>query len=1247
MDIPTPDLIIPTWSWGDSWLDLLWVILAILSLFPMMQLRGGASRVFFDIVGVFQADRMLQDANAKQAAFNAIMLDGLSGIQESFQMLGENIQMFVDSWREVTFEVADARIEFEKFVQEGQNVNQITKDIIEMGETYGYAADQSLAAGARMAQLSGIVGSGAMGAATEVGIKFALIGGMETEAAMTRLINLQQQTGFMYGDLTRKQYLLLDAEKQANEVRKNSMAILDQLNTIENRSAATMSQITYVMNQFASQAHMTGESIGAMAAQSAVLIEAGEEQGKAGRALKMIYARLGANTNGAADTLRSFGIATHDSSGNLRSLSRILKDLGGIYGTLEDSQKQAIAQSVAGNNHYVRFLKLAANVDRAQELQIQSLIDQAKAQTEVDKRLEENVTAYRQAEASLKNYRAELGNELLPALTSVTEAQARMTSAVGDLVGTDLGGFIGKFTIMAQQYGKIAAGPLDMYINLMQLKVAMMTQRAIMDAMAGKELVRKDVFGRTNTIAGAMTGNLQGQHYYTNLIFVLEKMRNAVADNMNYRHSQGITYLKGQKQQIDAMLLKTKERLQIHDWLVMAQKEGITIAQAKYNQIEAERRSMYALSAQQRGAYATNVVQTLGLHRTKLEQHRELQRSFDMLSMQQQGDYHESIARIHARGVTERAGYSATRTAILANGNAVDATSGRRLRGNLSAQAAVKKLDADIQLSANREHAHISRLEGKYKIKGYSQIATLEAVIKKEQEYLMTQMQYLELEIQRKIATAQRKGDAQEIIRLTDIQTTLTHDLNAALGAQAGEEGLIAAIESALVNTKKQLNFETQKQGNAAMGAAGGLGALSRGQIGVGNTSQTLTPKMNAASGAMSRFSMMAGMGSMAMMMFGDSKHAARASVILMIASMAPMIIQSMTATAAIQAQTAANVGLRASQELVVTGAMKVKAALITTGIGAAIVAVGYGISLLGDALGWFDENEDSIEDYGHMVGTITESTIEWVKANEDLGMGQIVGEIDRLTHEYNRLEGALEGATGATADLLNTQKQGVADSLGNYQALQGKTFADAISSGELTEAQIEEYFGIKDFESGVEDWKASLGGENWFSDFVIPDNLMAEIRSGDINTAEGDVRRWEQAFKSVGGTHKEFFDWMEANDFEDPADLYAWMDAMGYVFEDAEESIGSMTSHLTTLNDTIYEFSNSREELFFGFASGNLTGDLMKQVINEGVENLINQTEVIMTNNFNGMTTEQVAQQILDKVEEEAGLRGINLSSA
>lgn len=80
---------------------------------------------------------------------------------------------------------------------------------------------------------------------------------------------------------------------------------MDQLNTIENRSASTMEQVTFVMNQFASQAHLTNESIAMMAAQSAVLIETGEEQGKAGRALKQIYARLGGDINNARALLEN------------------------------------------------------------------------------------------------------------------------------------------------------------------------------------------------------------------------------------------------------------------------------------------------------------------------------------------------------------------------------------------------------------------------------------------------------------------------------------------------------------------------------------------------------------------------------------------------------------------------------------------------------------------------------------------------------------------------------------------------------------------------------------------------------------------------------------------------------------------------------------------------------------------------------------------------------------------------------
>ena len=78
---------------------------------------------------------------------------------------------------------------------------------------------------------------------------------------------------------------------------------------------------------------------------------------------------------------------------------------------------------------------------------------------------------------------------------------------------------------------------------------------------------------------------------------------------------------------------------------------------------------------------------------------------------------------------------------------------------------------------------------------------------------------------------------------------------------------------------------------------------------------------------------------------------------------------------------------------------------------------------------------------------------------------------------------------------------------------------------------------------------------------------------------------------------------------------------------------------------DEIHKFGNSREELFFGFKAGNVTGDLVKQVQQQGVENFVANTEIIMTNNFNGMTTDEVADTILEKIEERAAMENIGVT--
>ena len=76
-----------------------------------------------------------------------------------------------------------------------------------------------------------------------------------------------------------------------------------------------------------------------------------------------------------------------------------------------------------------------------------------------------------------------------------------------------------------------------------------------------------------------------------------------------------------------------------------------------------------------------------------------------------------------------------------------------------------------------------------------------------------------------------------------------------------------------------------------------------------------------------------------------------------------------------------------------------------------------------------------------------------------------------------------------------------------------------------------------------------------------------------------------------------------------------------------------------------IEDFAGAREEMFFGFKAGAVTGDLVKQVQVGGVENFVANTEVIMTNNFNGLTTEEMADTIMSEIESRMIARDIPMT--
>ncbi len=471
----------------------------------LLVLRAGASRVFFDIVGTFQATKMINDAQSAGTVFESIYLDTLTGIQESAQELGEIFNNLTDSVVPIARELAEAEIQLDKFLEAGLDVREVREDLEGIGMAFGFAGDQAMDAAAKMAQISGVLGAGSLATGTQIGMEFGLISGMETEAAMQRMINLQQQTKFMTDGINEN----ASAEERATKIRQNSMLVLDQLNTIENRSAATMEQITFVMNQFASQAHLANEEIRSMAALSAVMIETGEEQGKGGRALRMMFARLGSNIGGARDEMERFGVQVVDAEGNMRPLSVMLKELEAGFFAQTSAQQQNTAQVIAGNRHYTRFLKLMTNLDRVRELEIESAMRLFPAMDEIERRRNSELFQLEQSEAALRNYSAALGEALIPQMTNVNMIQANFMKTLAEFAEGPLGFIVPAVMGLAKSFSTVLGPLVNTVITFKSLSISMQTQLAVMRALNQQQQT-----SNASTIAGNVANKDAAVQYH-------------------------------------------------------------------------------------------------------------------------------------------------------------------------------------------------------------------------------------------------------------------------------------------------------------------------------------------------------------------------------------------------------------------------------------------------------------------------------------------------------------------------------------------------------------------------------------------------------------------------------------------------------------------------------------------------------------------------------------------------------------
>lgn len=391
--------------------------------------RVGASQAFFNIVAQFQADKLIADSRSKMTAIKAVMLDSFEALFKPLDDLTNQIDVAVNAVTQLGREVALARVEFEKFY-DGANMAGVSTKLIEIGESYGVVADQALAAGSRAAQVGNIIGNENIPLLVEQANILTEISDLTAEESMRGLISLNQQAGIAYGELTKAEFNRLEAGEQGVVLNQNLAHSLNVLNTVANRSVALEGDLVKTMTNFSAQARLAGDSFEYMSAMSAVLLEAGEEHGASGRALRMIYARLGGDINGAATKLEQMNITVRDAEGNMLPLQKVLEDMKRKgWDELTPALKQNIAQTIAGNRHYVRFLKLMENYDRSVQLATAAQYGLDDALQQANKARESEVRMLEIAEARYSNLQGQMGESMMPFQRGIVTQQANFLEA--------------------------------------------------------------------------------------------------------------------------------------------------------------------------------------------------------------------------------------------------------------------------------------------------------------------------------------------------------------------------------------------------------------------------------------------------------------------------------------------------------------------------------------------------------------------------------------------------------------------------------------------------------------------------------------------------------------------------------------------------------------------------------------------------------------------------------------------------
>ena len=1248
--------------------------------------RQGASRVFFDVMVRYQTQRLVKDVKTQQMMVRAAILDTLGGIGESIRMVTDVVQAASNRVMGLGMQVGLARVEFEKFYQESWgSAKEVENQIIAIGSSFGFAADSALQAGSKMAQLSTLFGAESVATGTQLGMTFGLIGGMPTEEAMKKMINLQQQTNFMMGDFTKAQFDTLRAGQKNLVMYEETMKVMDALNSVENTSVATMSQIINVMNNFASQAHLTGESIESMAAQSALLIEAGEEQGKGGRALRMIYARLGGNISGASDAMAQYVDVMDESGESMRPLSEIMKDLAPQWEKWNEEQQQALAQQVAGNRHYVRFIKLMENHNRLLQLEENAFKRIFPAIEEKQRKLDDLAFSVHRLNVEIENEERLLSEALLPAIEAQLEVRLAYKEAVRDLIGQDETA-IGKavqgitiFTAKLAEHLTMFAGWYDAYTGMLSGIIAMKAYGSVIRSIIqplGQFYNMQAGMGR---VATAQT---QAQ---LDLEFELWKARNlrAHATERLANWDRMLVFEQEQQMQIEQSIINLeRQREQIKQGVIDAERMELSLAKS-IEQIKDD--ELKTLQNQSRAIFTRNKLLASGFNienQTKLvneAKERIVQRETlqsNLLLLQKQGlNQADKLKATQLKEILQLV----------------------KREGEIEIKGGISKLKKEQMVALLKKNNNEILREA---------IKLITAEITKEQEGIATKAAKLKI-----IHAVNNAESARANLegQLTKIQNQL--NIKEAEHVRIGQFSLEIIEKQMIEKMKLALANEvlTKAQHDENMATMAGAFADMRASEEADKLSHSLGMQSMATMGAHAAAmvtSQVIGHFGVKLGLFADEAEAAKGQMLVMAATMAVVSVE-MLVMAYNSAAAAAAMQVAASKTALAAKTMRNFWLVTGAGVGVAIAAMLLGAKFLPDAA-------DASFDLAENMAKASFSAQEMNDAFDDYAdwtQGQVADSLERLRKEAEELYEASKRASGVEREImeekLDTLYKQIAledrvleskEAQAYYDTIMNETNRDTINAmidfarnqnvakglikGVPSSAGWDYFGGQGEKDKATTDIRETLGlwrqlylegaindaaVDSMFKDYDkdsrIGKALADYVRTGSYSlygqVGDSAPGKWSERVYEKYGEAETLDDWLAStgtttsslrevfaseNLIVDATNLWTegWDEVFTFIDDSGQSSFsnladyiqlaapdadwaGEMNNGIKQAIGLVNEFASTREELFFGGRTQAMTGELYKQVIQQGVGTLYNHQELIInnTNNFHGFFNE------------------------